>query len=305
MIQVSVQGQATNGTEWLNLARATERAGFDTLYVADHPGTSPAPFVALAAAAAVTKQIRLGTCVLNGGRWDPVALGRELATLDLLSEGRAIFGVGAGHTPAEWEMVGLHIPPPPERVDRMIELVGAVRRLLSGERVTMGGSHLTLEGAVLSEPRPIQSPIPLMVGGNGRRLLTFAAGSADIVGVTGLGRTLTDGHAHDVDWSPAALNSTFDLIQKVADTTGRRPDVEALVQHVAFTDDPERVAGTLAQLIPGASTADILGSPFVWIGTPESIAANLGELERRWGINRYVVRERVLAEADRILGLLR
>ena len=76
-----------------------ERAGFDGLYIGDHPGSGPAPFVALAAAAAVTERIQLGTCVLNAGVWDPVTLAGEVATLDVLSGRRAVLGVGAGHTP--------------------------------------------------------------------------------------------------------------------------------------------------------------------------------------------------------------
>lgn len=76
-----------------------EGAAFDGLYVSDHPGTGPAPFVALAAAVAVTERIQLGTCVLNAGVWDPVALASEVATLDVVSGGRAVLGVGAGHTP--------------------------------------------------------------------------------------------------------------------------------------------------------------------------------------------------------------
>ena len=108
VIRVSVQGQLENTSRWLELAKAAEAGGLDTLYVADHP-TSPAPFVALAAAATVTERIRLGTCVLNAGRWEPLALASEVATLDVLSDGRTLLGIGAGHTPAEWLMAGVEI----------------------------------------------------------------------------------------------------------------------------------------------------------------------------------------------------
>ena len=115
---------------WLALAVEVERRGFDGLYVGDHPGSGPAPFVALAAAAAATERIKVGTCVLNAGMWDPVALANEVATLDLVSDGRAVLGVGAGHTPDEWTSTGRPYPSPGERVERMVELIEATRALL-------------------------------------------------------------------------------------------------------------------------------------------------------------------------------
>jgi probable F420-dependent oxidoreductase len=304
VIRVSLQGQLESTPRWLELARTADAGGFDALYVGDHPGTSPAPFVALAAAATVTERIRLGTCVLNAGRWEPLALASEVATLDVLSDGRALLGIGAGHTPAEWLMAGLEIPRPGLRVARLTEVAEAVRLLLTGDEISLSGVHLDLKKAVLKQPRPIQDPIPLMIGGNGRNLLRFAATAADIVGVTGLGTLLGDGHSHEVDWRATTLDSTFDLIRLAAGTTGRTPSIEALVQHVEFTDDAEAHAHEIAKVIPGASGGDILASPFVWIGTPEEIALQLHEFEERWGVTRYVVREAALTQATEMLRLL-
>lgn len=304
MVQVSVQGRFVSREQWIQLAKATDRSGFDCLYVADHPGSSAAPFVALAAAAAVTERVRLGTCMLNAGLCEPLALASQLATLDALSAGRAVFGVGAGHTPAEWTMVGSHFPRAAQRVDRLIELVGAVRILLAGETVTTSGADLRLQEAVLSDPRPMQGPIPLMVGGNGRRVLTFATEYAEIVGVTGLGKTLPDGHSHEAEWSPTALDRTFGVIDSAAKRTGRRPDIEALVQHIEITDDPRRSAEAIAELIPGASSDDLLRAPFMWIGPPDRIVAQIKQAERRWGLNRYVVRDNAIDAANAVLSHL-
>ncbi len=304
MVRVSVQGRFVDRTQWVELAKATDRSGFDCLYVADHLGSSASPFVALAAAAAVTDRVRLGTCVLNAGLWEPLSVAAELATLDALSGGRAVFGVGAGHTPSEWTMLGSELPQAGKRVDRLIELVGAVRLLLDGEPVTTSGAHFQLHEAVLSEPRPHDS-IPLLVGGNGRRVLAFAAECADIVVITGLGKTLSDGHSHEVEWNPPALDRTFGVIESESKRVGRRPDIEALVQHVEITDDPDRVASGIAQLVPGASADDVLGAPFMWIGTPDQIAAQVLESEKRWGINRYVIRDPATEAAEPVLQLLK
>ncbi|MDP1807252.1 MAG: LLM class flavin-dependent oxidoreductase, partial [Acidimicrobiales bacterium] len=122
-LRVSVQASPRDRASWLALAVDVEAAGFAGLYVSDHPGSGPAPFVALAAAAAVTERIQLGTCVLNAGVWEPMRLATEVATLDVVSGGRAVLGVGAGHTPSEWTSTGRPYPLAAERVDRMEELV--------------------------------------------------------------------------------------------------------------------------------------------------------------------------------------
>src|SRR4051794_8302940 len=99
-----------NGRSWVQLATRCEALGLAGLYTADHPGVTPAPFVALAAAAAVSTTLELGPCVVNAGVWEPLALASEVATLDLASQGRAVLGIGAGHTPAEWTMTGRTYP---------------------------------------------------------------------------------------------------------------------------------------------------------------------------------------------------
>jgi probable F420-dependent oxidoreductase len=273
-----------------------EGAGFEALYVADHPGVSASPFVALAAAAAVTERIRLGTCVANAGTWEPLALAAEIASLDLVSAGRAILGVGAGHTPAEWTMRGLPLPPAVERVGRMIEIIESVRPLLAGGSVSITGDHVTLTDAALTEPRPVQQPIPLMIGGNGPRLLRYAAREADIVGVSGLARTLADGHTHEVDWSPATLDRIFGLVTESA-RADRQPVIEALVQHVEITFDAEASAAVIADRIAGATPTDVLDAPFIWIGTTDEIAARIGRHRDRWGVTRYVVRQDAIEAA--------
>ena len=282
----------------MRFAAEVEAAGFEGLFVADHPGSGPAPFVALGAAAGVTERIRLGTYVVNAGTWEPMRLASEAATLDVVSGGRVVLGVGAGHTPTEWTAVGRRYPSPGERVARLVELVSATEALLSGDSVSLQGESFTLVDAALGDPRPIPERIPLLVGGNGTKLLRFAAQQADIVGVTGLGRTMADGHRHEVDWSPAGLRRIADLIA----SAGRRPQIDALVQHVEITDDAETAAARLAEHVPGASVDDLLQAPFVWMGTVEEIRANLRDHEAGLGIERYTVREPAITDVRRILG---
>ena len=221
----------------MDLAVKVEDLGFDALYVADHIGIAPSPFAALAAAASVTTALRLGTYVVNCGVRDPLTLASDTATLDQLSDGRVVLGLGAGHTPAEWTMSGHPYPSAAQRVGRLGEMVDVVNALLRGEAVTFHGRYLDLDEAVLSEPRPVQDKIPVLIGGNGRGLLGLAGRAADIVGLTGLGRTLDDGHRHDVDWRAESIDERVALVRAAGAGRTVAPVLDALVQHVAITDD--------------------------------------------------------------------
>lgn len=187
----------------------------------------------------------------------------------------------------------------------MQEVIRAVRALLEGKTVSVDGDHVTLVDARLTEPQPRQESVPLLVGGNGSKLLGYAAATADIVGVAGLARTLADGHTHEVDWSMPALDRTFDLIALTARSAGRTPEVEALVQHVEITADAEASAAAIAEWIVGAGPSELLAAPFVWIGTVEEIADQLRSHRNRWGVTRYVVRQDAIEPARNVLGALR
>lgn len=303
-LRVSVQASPRDRASWLRLTRTVEDAGFHALYAADHPGSSSSPFVALAAAAAVTERIELGTCVVNAGAWEPLALASAAATLDVVSGGRAILGVGAGHTPQEWTSSGRPFPSAGDRVGRMIELVEATTSLLAGGRVSYRGRHLTLLDAVLEDPRPVREPIPLLVGGNGDRVLRFAGRNADIVGITGALRTLADGHRHEVDWSQRAIRQTIAMLASDVGDARRHREIEALVQAVVVTDDRATEALRLTEHIHGASVEDLLQTPFVWIGTIDEIASKLQHTSDELGISRYVIRPPAIASARRILDAM-
>jgi len=303
-IAVSVGAHPEDAASWLALARRVDAGGFATLYTADHPGSETSPFVALAAAAAVTERVALGTCVVNAGLWEPIALASEVATLDVVSGGRALLGLGAGHTPAEWEAVGRTIPSAGARVDRLEQVVAVVPRLLAGDEVTVDGPHIRATAATLAKPRPVQDPVPLMIGGAGRRVLALGAREADVVGVTGLGRTLADGHRHTVRWTEAELEASFGGLNAAIAAAGTAPAIEALVQHVEVTDDPEAAAARLAEKIGDVDPVHLLDVPYVWLGPIDAIVAQLRRHRERWGIDRYVVRVAALDPATEILRVL-
>lgn len=235
--------------------------------------------------------------------WEPIALANAVATVDLISQGRSVLGVGAGHTPQEWTARGVPFPSAGARVARMTELVESTYALLrSAEPVSYAGDHISLDGATLTDPRPIQEPIPLVVGDNGDRVLRFGAEHADIVGITGAGRTLEDGHRHEVNWSDPAIERAADLIRSTATKVGRDPQLDALVQHVEVTDDASAAAARLAADVAGASETDLLSAPFVWIGTIGEIRDELRQHQDQVGIRRYVVRPPAIRHVRKILA---
>jgi probable F420-dependent oxidoreductase len=290
---------------WDEFAGACERDGFEALLVADHPGSASSPFVALAAVATATDQLQLGSCVVNAGAWEPLALAAEVATLDVVSGGRALLGIGAGHTPAEWTMSGRDYPSARNRVARMIEVTEVARRLLADELVTFHGVHIVARDAVLEAPRPVKQPVPLLVGGNGATVLRFAAREADIVGLSGLGRTLEDGHRHEVRWRRHEIEESVELVRKAADAAERSPSFEALVQVLEITDDAEAAANKLAERVPSVTAEDLLAAPYVLIGTINELAAELRRHQQRLGFTRYVFRAPAREAAAQLLSALR
>jgi probable F420-dependent oxidoreductase len=302
-VEISVQASPGDTDSWAGLARRCEAAGFRALLVSDHPGTGPSPFVALAAAAGVTSSLRLGSYVVNAGVRAPLLIAADVATLDVVSHGRAELGIGAGHTPAEWEMTGRNRPSPSERVDRLTRVAATVRELLDGHTVPAADIS-AVRDLRLDGPRPVQPRVPLLVGGGNRTLLRWGGAHADVVGLSGLGRTLTDGHQHAVRWSAQQVDEQVDLVRRGAETAGRElPPLEALVHRVIVTGDREATAAPLAQELDTA-VEDVLAVPYVWIGTIREISQQLRSARERWGISRWVVRTPALDHATEILAAM-
>ena len=300
-VEFSVQASPRDRLSWLELARRCEDIGVRALLVSDHPGSGPSPFVALAAASAVTSRLRLGSYVLNAGVRDPLLIAGDVATLDVVSGGRAEVGLGAGHTPAEWAMTGRARPGPAARAQRLMSVAGAVADLLAGRTVPGERVGVTVD-VVLSGPRPVQSHVPLLIGGGNPALLRWAGANADAVGLSGLGRTLADGHSHTVAWSAVQVDNQVRQVRDAADGAGVAvPALEVLVQHVEITADQTGAA----QVFAGEAEIDVddlLAVPYALIGSVHQVVEQVHAARERWGITRWVVRE---AAVDAMTAIVR
>src|SRR5438034_6481236 len=173
--------RARSAEHWREVAKRAEALGYDTLLMPDHITDQLAPMPALAAAAAATTTLRVGSFVFDNDYRNPVMLAKEATTLDLLSGGRLEFGIGAGWSRRDYQQLGIPYDAPKVRVDRMEEAVVLMKRLWTEEKVTHEGPHYRVRDAMVL-PRPTQRPHPpLMIGASGPRMLRIAAREAQIV----------------------------------------------------------------------------------------------------------------------------
>ena len=143
-----------------------------------------APITAMATAAAVTTTLRVGCRVFCIDYHVPASLAKEAATLDMLSEGRLEFGIGAGWSAHEYASMGLAFDGAPQRVAKLAEVVALLKAHWSGEVMNLAGEYVNVAGYA-GLPLPVQKPNPpLMIGGGKQRVLSLAAREADIVSIS-------------------------------------------------------------------------------------------------------------------------
>ena len=285
---------AGSRAEWTDRARRVEDLGFSTLTVPDHLRASLAPMPALVSAAAATTRLRVGTNVLNNDLRHPVLVAREAATIDLLTDGRLELGLGAGYARVEYDQAGLDYSAGGVRVERLAEAVTIVSRLLEGGPVTFAGRYYRVtEHAV--HPRPVQRPRPpLMIGGNGPRLLALAAAAADIVSLSGI-TFRRGGSEPDLSaWKAGGVDERMRTLRAEAGDRWPQLELGALVQRVIVTDDRRAAAEELARRWPQLTVDDLLQAPFVLLGTVDQIAEDLIVRRERWGLSYHVVFEAAL-----------
>ena len=263
-------------------ARRAEEVGYATLLFPDHT-EQISPFPVMAAAAAVTDRLRVGTQVVNIAFRPLGALAQDAAAVDLASDGRLELGLGAGYAEAEVRSLGLPFPGSAARIRDVARALTVLPRLFAGETVTEPAGPGRLSGFRLSPVPPQGAKVPLLVGGNGDRILTVAAQGADIVQFTGfLAPTKRLTH-----FSTAGLAERVDVVRRQAGDRFADLELSALVQYAIVTDDPAVAAtATVGELL---SVEQALDSPFLLFGSVDAICDRLVELRERFGISYFTV----------------
>ncbi|MEV7197610.1 LLM class F420-dependent oxidoreductase [Streptomyces sp. NPDC093510] len=264
------------GDEWRRKCRKAEELGYDVILVPDHLGM-PAPFPALVAAADATERPRVGTFVLNAGFWNPALLAREVATADALTGGRLELGLGTGYVKPEHDAAGLPWGSPGERVSHLLRTTEELARLLGSEE---------------HQPQPVQKPRPpLLVGGNGDRMLKLAADHADIAAFTGARAIPGDASGKMRHLSPAELDERVAAYHRFAAGRPVPAELNLLVQLVEVTGDRRAAVRPVLEYLPHLTEDAALDLPLLLIGTVRQIADQLRAQRERYGFSYITILE--------------
>jgi len=310
-------GASSKRAKLLDSARTVEALGFSTFGLADHFVRPLAPLIAGQAVADATTTLRITQTVLAQDFREPAVLAKELATLDVLSEGRLQIGLGAGWLQQEYDDAGVRFESATARIARLEETVLILKGLFTQERLSFSGEHYRVH-ELQGLPRPVQQPWPpIMIGGGGKKLLSVAARQADIVQLMPSnpnGRSLLDASQFSGD----AIEEKIGWIRDAAGSRFADIELSAQLLECAVTDRPDEHLSDFADRIAmvtarmgGADVAfdpDELGrSPIVAVGTLDEVCDQLVETRRRYGISYFAApvdaRPEVLAPViERLAG---
>ena len=292
----------------LETARNAEAWGYAALYVPDHwvyerqgggglddTANSWEATTILGAIAAVTSKARIGALVLCNLYRHPGTTAQSIVTLDHVSGGRAMLGIGSGWTKAEFDMMGMEFPEVKPRLRKLAEAVRIIKSLWGESRTSFNGEFYHLDNALIV-PKPVQQPHPpVMLGGSGKGILRIAAREADHVNIiSDAGRAGTILMTEVAKVTEDAFKAKIDFVRTEAGAAGRNPDAITFSSTIflpMITDSTEKgdefAAGMGGAF--GLTPAQVKRMPMTLIGTPDECIAELKRREREWGTKHYIM----------------
>jgi probable F420-dependent oxidoreductase len=274
--------------EWRAFARRVESIGCTNLLVSDHFGEQLALVPALAAALDATTTLRAGALVACNDYRHPVMHAKELASLDVLSNGRVDWGIGAGWLASEYQTAGVAFDRPGLRVSRLQEAVAVMKGCFGDEPVTFEGTHYRVHG-MNGTPKPLQRPHPpLLIAGAGKRLLSFAAREAEMIGIAPSISARQVGDRPPLQSVEVALDEQLAWISAAAGERRDAIELNMVAFPLAVTDDAAAAAARIGPAV-GLTPDQALASPHIWIGTCAEIVASLEAWRERWGVSYWAV----------------
>jgi probable F420-dependent oxidoreductase len=285
-------------------ARQAEDLGYSTLFIPDHFVDHPlAPVPAMAAAAAHTTTLRVGALVLGNDYQHPVTLARELATVDLLSDGRLEIGIGAGWMTVDYDKAGIPLDRPGVRIDRLAESITVIKGLMADGPFSFQGQHYQV-AELDGTPTPVQRPHPpFVIGGGGRRMLGLAAREADIVGINANLRSGEGGADAALSLSGERTDEKVGWVREAAGDRYDQLELQTLTGFVHFTDDRRSMAASVAPAF-GTTEDRAFESTALLMGTVDQMIDDIRSWRDRWDISYVVVPQEVAAEFAPVVAAL-
>jgi probable F420-dependent oxidoreductase len=282
------------GSEWADFARRVEGAGVSSLLLRDHFsagafGQQLAPFSALAAAAAVTARLQVGTLVLSNDFRHPAIVAHEAASLHHLSGGRFELGMGAGWYQPEYRAAGIAFDSARKRIDRLEDSLTIIKGLLAGDPVHHSGAWYQIDGLDLDVLPKRQGCPKLLIGAGGPRMLGVAARHADIVGLLPAPIKGSEDRDDPADRLPAALESKLAVLR--ADARDRFNQLE--LSAFATLSITARRRSSTEDLIAqrgwgGIDAKTVWQMPTVFIGSLAQIREDLQARHEQFGLSYLV-----------------
>jgi probable F420-dependent oxidoreductase len=273
---------------WAEICRRVEDAGCTTVYVSDHFGDQFALIPALAAALNASTTVRAGALVACNDYRHPVTYAKELATLDVLSNGRVDWGIGAGWLDREYHQVGIQFDHGSVRAARLREAVTIMKGLFADGAFSFSGAHYSVRD-LDGRPKPTQRPHPpLTIGAQGKHLLSFAARQADVISVA---PSLSCRQLGAIPPRQSVENAVDEQIRWICEAAADRlPTIELnmVASPLAVTRDRSAAAESIAPNI-GMTPAEALRAPHAWLGTTAELCDKLQQHRDRWGISSWAV----------------
>ncbi len=280
-----IQAQnASTRKEWVDLVKKSEDLGYSSMTLPDHFDGQLAPAIALQVAADVTTKLRVGALVWCNDYRHPVVFANEMATLDIMSEGRLELGIGAGWMKSDYDAAGLTYDRPGVRIERLVESVTVLKGLFGDGPFSFEGEHYTITDLDL-QPKPVQKPHPpILIGGGGKRMLRNAGRLADIVGINpNLKAGLVDATTAS-DATAARFTEKLGWVKEGAGDRFNDIELNVRVFVMVYTDDRTGTAEALAPAM-GMSGADALESPLALVGDTKSMIEDLQARRESYGFS--------------------
>ena len=269
-------------------AQQAEALDYDEIWSFDHIGTVD-PFVPLVVAAGATERLRIGPLVINNELHHPALLARTAATVDRLTGGRLVLGMGTGYAQAEHDSIGLELRRPGPRVSRLEESLIVIRQLLDTGACEFDGEHHQVHVEKFGV-RPLQEHVPILLGGHGRRVVGIAARHADIFQFTGLTHDPVDGSPQGGGFDPAEVDLRARWLREDAGDRDAGIERSVLVQATYVGDDADAQADEMAARFE--IDRELLdATPFVLVGSVQQVIDELERHRERFGISHVLVRD--------------